>query len=128
MNAKTLTKPELETELDDLRIECDRMETKQEIMDIINRIVTVSDLQKIKDYAEKVYKESMKHWGMMYGVRDNIVDMADNLAELQNFEELQFFNSLMYGMLLDSEPRATENLSTVTDGMRKSFFEKRGTV
>lgn len=123
-NIDKMTKSELAVELDHLRIAYDRMVLMQDIVVMVGRMVTTMDLQKIKDYVEKVYKDKVAgNWGFLYGVRDNIVDMANNLAKLQNVDELQYMNSLMYGMLLSKEPRATEGLRTMTSGMKDMLLE-----
>jgi len=123
-NIDKMTKSELAFELDNLRMEYDRMALMQEIMVMVSRMVTTMDLRKIKDYVEKVYKEKVAgDWGFLYGVRDNIVDMANNLAELQNVDELQYFNAFMYGMLLSREPKATEELYTMTSGMKNALLK-----
>lgn len=123
-NIDEMTKSEMSFELDNLRMEYDRLTLVQEIMVMVNHMVTTMDLQRIKDFVEKVYNEKVAgDWGFLYGVRDNIVDMANNLAELQNVDELQYHNIFMYGMLLDKEPKATEGLHTVTSGMNKMLLE-----
>lgn len=123
-NIDEMTKSELKFELDNLRMEYDRLAVMRDIMVIVGRMATTMDLQKIKDYAEKVYDKTVANsWAYLYGVHDNIVDMADNLAELQNVEELQYFNTLMYGMLLNREPQATEGLHTMTSSMKSVLLE-----
>lgn len=119
-----MTKSELKFELNNLRMEYDRMTLMRDIMVMVGRMVTTIDLQKIKDYVEKVYKEKVSgNWGFYYGVRDNIVDMANNLAEMHNIEELQYFNILMYGILLNKESKAIEGLHTMTSGMKDILVE-----
>ncbi len=119
-----MAKSELKFELNNLRMEYDRMTLMRDIMVMVGRMVTTIDLQKIKDYVEKVYKEKVSgNWGFYYGVRDNIVDMVNNLAEMQNIEELQYFNILMYGILLNKEPKAIEGLHTMTSGMKDILVE-----
>lgn len=118
-----MTKAELRFELDNMRIEYDRMALRNDIMKLVDRIVLSMDLQKIKDFADDVYKQEMEHWGFLYGMRDNIHDMADNLADMQNVDELQYINHVMYYYLLDREPEATEGLYTITDSMRKAVLE-----
>lgn len=82
-NIDEMTKSELAVELDHLRIAYDRMVLMQDIVVMVGRMVTTMDLWKIKDYVEKVYKDKVAgNWGFLYGVRDNIVDMANNLAKL----------------------------------------------
>ena len=49
--------------------------------------------------------------------------MVNNLAEMQNIEELQYFNILMYGILLNKEPKAIEGLHTMTSGMKDILVE-----
>lgn len=123
-NIDKMTKSEMSFELDNLRMEYDRLAIMRDIMVMVGRMVTTMDLKKIRDYVEKVYKEKVAgDWTFLYGVHDNIVDMADKLAELQNVEELQYFNILMYGMLLSKEPRAIEGLHTMTSGMEKMLLE-----
>lgn len=125
-----MTKSEMAFELDNLRMEYDRFAIIHDIMVIVGRMVTNMDLKKIKDYVEEVYKEKVAgDWGFSHGVRDNIVDMVNNLAEMQNIKELQYFNVLMYGMLLNKEPKAVEGLYTMTSGMQEILVEhlKRGT-
>ncbi|MCM1441884.1 MAG: hypothetical protein NC131_22130 [Roseburia sp.] len=120
----SMTKSEMAFELDNLRMEYDRLALMQEIMVIVGRMVTTDELQRIKDYVEKVYKESIAgRWAFIYGVRDNIVDMVNNLADLCNSGELNYFNLLMYGMLLNREPEATKGLHTVTDGMKSILLD-----
>lgn len=129
-----MTKSELKTELDELRCEYKMLKLKSDISAICDRFVTSMELQKVKDYAEKVYKqEVVEHWGFWYGVRDNIRDMADKLAELQDFDHLHYFNAFMYGMLLSDNPSATEGLHTMPDDMKKMLLkhlleEKKGGV
>ena len=120
-----MTKSDMATELDTLRDDYDRLNLMHEIINFIGRMVMTVDLKKVRDYAEKVYKQSVDSWGFLYGKRDNICDMANNLAELWNTEELSFFNELMYDMLLDREPKATDGLYTMTDGMRRAFYERK---
>lgn len=123
-NIDKMTKSEMATELEHIRMDYDRMVLMQEIMVMVSRMVTTMDLQRIKDFTEKVYKEKVAgDWGFLYGVRDNIVDMANNLVKLQNIDELQYQNIFMYGMLLDKEPKATEGLRTVTSGMNKMLLK-----
>lgn len=123
-NIDKMTKSEMSFELDNLRMEYDRLSIMRDIMVMVGRMVTTMDLKKIRDYVEKVYKEKVAgDWAFLYGVHDNIVDMANNLAELQNVEELQYFNILMYGMLLNREPKATEGLHTMTSGMKNILVE-----
>lgn len=123
-NIDEMTKSELKFELDNLRMDYDRLAIMRDIMVMVGRMVTTMDLQKIKDFVGKVYKEKVAgDWGFLYGVRDNICDMADNLAGLQNVEELQYFNTLMYGMLLNREPQATDGLHTMTSGMKNILVE-----
>lgn len=129
-----MTKSELKTELDELRCEYEMLKLKSDISAICDRFVTSMELQKVKDYAEKVYKqEVVERWGFWYGVRDNIRDMADKMAELQDFDHLHYFNAFMYGMLLSDNPSATEGLHTMTDDMKKMLLkhlleEKKGDV
>lgn len=118
-----MTKAELRFELDNMRIEYDRMALRNDIMKLVDRIVLSMDLQKIKDFAEDVYKQEMEHWGFLYGMRDNLCDMANNLTNMQNVDELQYINHVMYYCLLDREPEATEGLYTITDSMRKAVLE-----
>lgn len=120
-----MTKSEMATELDILRDDYDRLKLMRDIMNFIGRMVTNVDLKKVRDYTEKVYKQSIDSLGFLYGKRDNICDMANNLAELWNTEEISFFNELMYDMLLDREPKATKGLYTMTDGMRRAFYERK---
>ncbi|MGN0340145.1 MAG: hypothetical protein ACI4D0_06575 [Lachnospira sp.] len=118
-----MTKAELRFELDNMRIEYDRMVLRNDIMKLVDRMVLSMDLQKVKDFVEDVYKQEMEHWGFLYGMRDNIHDMADNLADMQNVDELQYFNHAMYYCLLDREPEATEGIYTTTGSMRKAVIE-----
>lgn len=118
-----MTKAELKCELDNMRIEYDRMALRNDIMKLVDRMVLSMDLQKIKDYTEKIYKREMENFGFLYGMRDNIHDMADNLANVQNVDELQYFNHVMYFCLLEKEPNATDGLYTMTDAMRKALIE-----
>lgn len=119
-----MTKSELRFELDNLRVEYEFLKVKTDIIKMLDRFVTVRELNKIKDYADKVYKqETLKNWGFFYGMRDNIHDMADNLAEMQNIEELQYLATLMYGLLLDKEPKATEGLCSTNETMQKMLLE-----
>lgn len=129
-----MTKSELKTELDELRVEYDMLKLKSDISAICDRFVTSMELQKVKDYVEKVYEqEVVGRWGFWYGVRDNIHDMADKMAELQDFDNLHYFNVFMYGALLDDNPSATDGLHTMTDDMKKMLLkhlleEKKGDV
>ena len=54
-----MAKSELKFELNNLRMEYDRMTLMRDIMVMVGRMVTTIDLQKIKDYVEKVYKEKV---------------------------------------------------------------------
>lgn len=118
-----MTQAELRYELDNMRIEYDRMTLRNDIMKLVDRMILSTDLQKIKVCAEKMYKQEMKDWGSLYGMRDNICDMADNLADMQNVNELQYFNHFMYFKMLDEKPEATEGLYTITDSMAKAKLE-----
>lgn len=119
-----MTKGELKREVETLRYEYDKLRIKEDIVKMLDRIVTNSDLELIRDYVEKIYKKELeKNWGFFYGMRDNIVDMANNLVEVQNVKELQYLNHVMYYMLLDSEPNAVEGLYTMTDGMKKELLK-----
>lgn len=119
-----MTKSELKFELDNLRDEYALLKVKTDIIKLLDRFVTVDELDKVKNYAEKVYKqETLKHWDFFFGMRDNIHDMADNLVEMQNVEELQFFATLMYGSLLDKEPKAIEGLYSTNETMQKMLLE-----
>lgn len=123
-NIDEMTKSELKAELDELRDEYKMLKLKSDISAICDRFVTSMELQKVKDYAEKVYEqEVVEHWGFWYGVRDNIHDMADKMAELQDFDNLHYFNAFMYGMLLSDNPSATEGLHTMTDDMKKILLK-----
>lgn len=111
-------------ELEEIKEEYDLMKAKEETKKIIDRMVTINEVEKIKSYAEKIYNQSIAgDWAFLYGMRDNIHDMTDNLADEQNWEQLQFFNTFMYGVLLDQEPNAVKNLHTLTGGMKEIFFE-----
>lgn len=118
-----MTKAELRCELDNMRIEYDIMTLRNDIVKLVDRMVLSMDLQKVKDFTEDIYKQEMEHWGFLYGMRDNIHDMADNLADMQNVNELQYFNHLMYFCLLDKEYKATEGLYTNTDSMGKALLK-----
>lgn len=119
-----MTKDELRFELDNLRDEYARLKVKSDIIKLLDRFVTASELEKVKEYAEKIYKqEVVKNWGFFYGMRDNIHDMADNLAERQNIEELQYFATFMYGVLLNKEPQAIEGLNATNKTMQKMLLE-----
>lgn len=118
-----MTKAELRCELDNMRIEYDRMTLRNDIVKLVDRMVLSMDLQKVKDYTEKIYKQEMEHWGFLYGMRDNLCDMANNLTNMQNVDELQYINHVMYYCLLDREPEATEGLYTITDSMTKAKLE-----
>lgn len=119
-----MTKAELRYELDDLRSEYDRMMLRNEIVNKIDKLVAFEQLEIVHDFVNKVYKKEIcDKFGFWYGMRDNIVDMANNLAEMQNTECLRFINHFMYSMLLDKEPSATDNLYTMTDSMRKALLE-----
>lgn len=118
-----MTKAELRCELDNMRIEYDRMTLRNDIVKLVDRMVLSMDLQKVKDYTEKIYKQEMEHWGFLYGMRDNLCDMANNLTNMQNVDELQYINHVMYYCLLDREPEATEGLYTTTDSMAKAKLE-----
>ena len=118
-----MTKEELRFELEDLRDEYERMTLRNDIVKLVDRMVLFTDLQKVKDYIEGVYKQEMEEWGFLYGMRDNIHDIADNLANVQNVNELQYFNHFMYLKLLDKKPKATEGLYTITNDMRKAKLE-----
>lgn len=113
----------LQFELEKAKDECELMKAKEEVKEYIDRLVTIKSVNKAKEYVEKVYKEQMKTWGFLFGMRDNIVDMANNLADLQNVNELQYLQHVMYCMLLDCEPNATKGLHTTTDGMEKALLK-----
>lgn len=120
-----MSKSELKIELENLRLEYEDIVLKEEIIKMIKRIPASDALFKIKDYVEKVYKENVAGgWGFMHGVHGNIVDMADNLLEMRNYEQLQYFNCFMYSMLQNREPEATEGLYTMTPGMQKSLIKR----
>ncbi len=121
-----MTLTELQNELCDLSEKYERLELMWEILKTASRVVTSTDLRKIKDYSEDVYKKDMESWGFLHGMRDNICDMADNLVKMQNVGELQRFNAFIYTILLDEAPKATDGLYTVTDGMKKVLFESMG--
>ncbi len=111
-------------ELEEIKDEYDLIKAKEEAKKYIDRLICISEVNKVKDYAEKVYKDNMeKHWGFFYGMRDNIHDMADNLADMQQIDKLQYFNLLMYGILLNNEPRATEGLHTMTQPMNEALLK-----
>ena len=55
-----MTKAELRCELDNMRIEYDIMTLRNDIMKLVDRMVLSTDLQKIKDYTEKIYKQEME--------------------------------------------------------------------
>ncbi len=119
-----MKKEELKFELENVRYEYDKMLLKAEIVKMLDRMVTTDELKQIKDYVEKIYKNDIAgDWGFLFGVRDNIVDMVNNLADKQKAEELQYFNQFMYRMLLERESNATEGLYTVTNGMEKALLE-----
>lgn len=113
----------LQFELEKANDECELMKAKEEVKEYIDRLVTIKSVNKAKEYVEKVYKEQMKTWGFLFGMRDNIVDMANNLADLQNVNELQYLQHVMYCMLLDREPNAIKGLHTTTDGMDKALLK-----
>lgn len=106
-----MTKSELRFELDNLRDEYAVLKVKADIIKLLDRFVTVSELTKVKEYIEAVYEQdTLKTFGSFYGMRDNIHKMADNLAELQKVEELQYFSRLMYLALNEKVPEATEGV------------------
>lgn len=111
-------------ELEEIKEEYDLMKAKEETKKYIDRLICIDDVNKAKDYAEKVYKDVMdKHWGFFFGMRDNIHDMADNLADMQQIDKLQYFNLLMYGVLLNDEPKAVEGLHTMLQPMKDLLLE-----
>ncbi len=118
-----MSKADLRIELEDLRLEHKIIKLREDIIKMINRIDATGELEKIKDFAEKQYKDSyLAKFGCLGGMRDNIQDMAENLAEIQNTKELQYFNGLMYGLLLDRDPDATDGLY-MTPGMENMLLK-----
>ena len=124
-NINEMTKRELTLELDDMRDEYDRLTIINDIIKIVNRIALISDLQKVKAFTEQIYKQEMEEEWLysIYGMRDNIHDMADNLVVEDCREELLYYSHLMYGFLLDRVPEATEGLYAITDEMRKVLLK-----
>lgn len=118
-----MSKTDLRIELDDLRREYKIIKLREDIIKMINRIDTTDELEKIKKFTEKQYNDSyLANFGYLSGMRDNIQDMAENLAEIQNINELRYFNGLMYGLLLDREPDATDGLY-MTPGMESMLLK-----
>lgn len=119
-----MTKEELKFELENMNDEYELLKVKSDIIKLLDRFVTVNELEKIKEYVEKIYKqEVVKDWGFFYGMRDNIHIMADNLVEMNKIEALQYFATFMYGSLLDREPEAVGGLCATNKTMENMLLE-----
>ena len=119
-----MSKSDLRFELDNLRIEYEHMMLQKEIYKLVDRIASINALQEIKEFVEKIYEKKVTN-NCIYtqGARDNIVDMADNLLKTLNWQQLKYFNEFMYGMLLNSEPSATEGLYNITPNMENMLLK-----
>lgn len=118
-----MKKSDLRFELENMRDEYDKSMLKQEICRMIDRMTLASDLRKVRDYTELVYKEfaTNEHWWRIHGMKDNIVSMVENLSEQYQAGELQYWCDFMYGRLSRSEElsKALTECVIVTDGMRE---------
>lgn len=113
-----MTKTELQYENEELRDELEFIKVKEEIKKMVDRMVTIKDLNEIKEKVEKVYNKSIAgEWRRLYGMRDNIHDMVDNLSRQMDFEKLEYFNHFMYYKLLYDNSDAIKGLHTMTKDM-----------
>lgn len=129
-NIDTMKKSDLAFELDNLVDDYNRLVLIHEITELVNRLPLITDLEAVKEAVQKIYSNSLKTWGFLFGTHDNIVDMANNLLESQNAVALSNMNKLMYTFLLhvDDTPEATEGLYYTDAGMKDSllkYYEKK---
>lgn len=111
-------------ELEEIKEEYDLLIAKEQAKQFIDKLVTIDEVNSIKDYAEDVYKNSITDtWGFLYGMRDNIHDMTENLAKVQDYQKLQYFNTLMYGILLEHKPNIVDGLYTMSKPMKDILLE-----
>ena len=119
-----MTKDELRFELDNLRDDYKHLKLMNDIVSLILKFPTSIELEKVKTATEKAYNESLKDWGFWYGMRDNIVKMAEMATDSQNIDELQYLNMFMFCTLLDNMPEIVDGIPFMTDNMKKYCFER----
>lgn len=119
-----MKKSELQDELTKLQLKYRRMVLVNEICDTVSRLVTTIDLEKAKTAIDEIYKESMESWGFLYGVRDNIVKMADMAVDQYNVDALNYLNIFMFLKFLDEMPEMVQELPNVTEYMLKCYYER----
>lgn len=108
-----------------MKDEYEIIRVKEETKKCIDRLVCIDEVNKVKSFVNKIYNDDMeKHWGFLFGMRDNIHDMADKLADMQDWNRLQYFNLLMYGVLLEEVPSAVDGLHTMSKPMKELLLEK----
>lgn len=119
-----MTKSELQYENEELRDELEFIKVKEEIKKMVDRMVTIRDLNEIKEKVEKVYNKSVAgEWKNLFGMRDNLHDMVDNLSEQRDFEKLQYFNHCMYYALVNDNSESIKGLHSITKDMKLKLLE-----
>ena len=119
-----MTKSKLQYENEELRDELEFIKVKEEIKKMVDRMALIDDLNEIKEKVEKVYNKSIAgEWHRLFGMRDNIHDMVDNLSDKMDFENLQYFNHYMYYKLVNDNSDAIKGLHTMTKDMKLYFLE-----
>ena len=119
-----MSKNELRFELDTLRDDYRHLESIVEIIRILLKLPTYIELEQVKSKAEAVYKKSMDSWGFLFGLRDNIIKMAETLAEKREVEELKQENMLMFYGVYDTVPEIIDDIPFITDEMKNHCFEQ----
>lgn len=125
-----MKKDDLRFELEALREEYDVLMLKQELHRMIDRIDLASDLREVRDYTEKAYKRFTGKWKNLYGCRDDIVAMTDNLASKLHADKLAYFSHFMYASLLHDGNEgdekcleALQGLPYISDVMKRDHYE-----
>lgn len=117
---------DLELELEDCKYDLKTALTRLELIGLIYQKLTSKDVEELLESAKKRYKK----WQGLSSAElyeHNICTMAKNLHSLytsEAIEELQYFNTLMYGMLLRMENSEVylKDL-TLTDTMKVAKLE-----
>lgn len=122
-----MKKADLMSDLEMMRDDYDKLMLKQELHRMIDRIESVSKLQEVRDYTEKAYMDFANSWRSVFGCRDDIVFMADYLAERLDSDGLVYLSHFMYGKVLDDgdnkDREFLRSLPYVSDMMKKWHYE-----
>ena len=110
----TMTREELDFELSESRDELERFYLFHEVLGYVMKFETISEMKAVRDFCKILYEgQYLKNWGFLYGARDNICTIADNLADSQQVDLLNRFAAAMIDILQHE----------VKDGKGKPFLE-----